>query len=72
MKKTFNIEDLDCAHCAAKMEDAVKKLDGVVFVSVNFMKSSITIEADDGVFDKVVLAAAKECKKIEPDATIVF
>lgn len=72
MKKTFNIEDLDCAHCAAKMEDAVKKLDGVVFASVNFIKSSITIEADESVFDSVLSAAAKECKKIEPDATIVF
>lgn len=72
MKKTFNIEDLECAHCAAKMEDAVKKLEGVTFASVNFIKSTITIEADDSIFSDVLKKAAKECKKIEPDATIVF
>ena len=71
MKKTFLIEDLDCAHCAAKMEEAVKKLAGVTFASVNFVKSNITIEAPDEVFENVLDAAKKECKKIEPDATIV-
>ena len=29
MKKTFKMQDLDCAHCAAKMEAAIQKLDGV-------------------------------------------
>lgn len=71
MKKTFLIEDLDCAHCAAKMEEAVKKLEGVTFASVNFVKSNITIEAPDEVFENILAAAKKECKKIEPDATIV-
>lgn len=72
MKKTFIIEDLECAHCAHKMEEAIKKIDGVIFASVNFLKSNITIEADDYVFESVLKQAAKECKKIEPDATIVF
>lgn len=72
MKKTFLIEDLECAHCAAKMEEAVNKLDGVVGASVNFIKSNITIEADEAVFDKVLKQAVKECKKIEPDAQIVL
>ncbi len=72
MKKTFVIEDLDCAHCASKIEEEVKKLDGVIFASVNFIKSSITIEAEDSVFENVVKKAAQVCKKIEPDATIVF
>ena len=72
MKKTFLIEDLECAHCAAKMEEAVNKLDGVVGASVNFIKSTITIEADEAVFDKVLKQAVGECKKIEPDAQIVL
>lgn len=72
MKKTFTIEDLDCAHCAAKMEEAVKNIDGVVSASVNFIKSSITVEADDIVFATVMKQAVKECKKIEPDAQIVL
>lgn len=72
MKKIFLIKDLDCAHCAAKMEEAVKKLSGVTFASVNFLKSNITIEAPDEVFKSVLDSAVKECKKIEPDATIVI
>lgn len=72
MKKTFIIEDLECAHCAAKMEEAVKKIDGVTFACVNFLKSNITVEAADEIFDKVIKQAAKECKKIEPDAEIIL
>ncbi len=72
MKRTFIIEDLECAHCAAKMEQAVKNLDGVADATVNFIKSSITIEAPDEMFDEVIAKAQKACKKIEPDAKIVL
>lgn len=72
MRKTFLIEDLECAHCAAKMEAAVKNIEGVVDASVNFVKSNITVEAADEIFDKIMKQAAKECKKIEPDAEIVL
>ena len=37
MKKTFRMTDLDCANCAAKMENAIKKIDGVTNASVNFL-----------------------------------
>lgn len=72
MKKTFMLEELDCANCAAKMEDAVKKLDGVSFASVNFIAQKMTLEADDGVFDEVLKKAVKVIKKIEPDCTVVL
>lgn len=71
MKKTFKMEDLDCAHCAAKMEDAIKKLGGVANANVNFLAQKVTIEADDNKFDEVVKEAAKVCKKIEPDCRII-
>lgn len=71
MKKTFKMEDLDCAHCAAKMEDAIKKLDGVTNATVNFLGQKMTIEADDDKFDEIVKEAAKACKKIEPDCRII-
>ena len=71
MKKTFKMEDLECAHCAAKMEDAIKKLDGVANANVNFLAQKVTIEADDNKFDEVVKEAAKVCKKIEPDCRII-
>lgn len=71
MKKTFKLEDLDCANCAAKMEKAVSKLDGVSAVRVNFMQQSMMLEAEDDKFDAVLKAAQKAMKKIEPDVTIL-
>lgn len=71
MKKTFKLIDLDCANCAAKMEDAIKKIDGVTDASVSFMSQKMTIEADDARFDDIVREAVKVCKKVEPDCEIV-
>lgn len=71
MKKTFKLIDLDCANCAAKMEDAIKKIDGVTNASVSFMTQKMTIEADDARFDDIVKEAVKACKKVEPDCEIV-
>ena len=71
MKKTFELEDLDCAHCAQKMQDAIAKLDGVQSVTVNFLSQKMTLEADDDKFDKVLKAAIKTIKKVEPDCTVI-
>lgn len=49
MKKKFKLQDLDCANCAAKMEEAIKKIDGVNDASVNFMMQKMTIDADDSL-----------------------
>ncbi len=72
MKKTFKLIDLDCANCAAKMETAVKKIDGVNDASVSFMNQKMTIDADDARFDEIVREAVKVCKKVEPDCEIVI
>lgn len=72
MKKTFKLIDLDCANCAAKMENAIKKIDGVTDASVSFMGQKMTIEADDARFDEIVKEAVKVCKKVEPDCEIVL
>ena len=71
MKKTFKMVDLDCANCAAKMEEAIKKIDGVTNASVNFMSQKMTLEADDARFDAIVKEAVKVCKKVEPDCEVV-
>lgn len=71
MKKTFRLIDLDCANCAAKMEDAIKKIDGVKNATVSFMTQKMTIEADDERFDEIVKLAVKACKKVEPDCEVV-
>ena len=72
MKKTFKMIDLDCANCAAKMEAAIKKIDGVEDATVSFMTQKLTIQADDARFDAVVQEAVKVCKKVEPDCEIVL
>lgn len=71
MKKSFKMQDLACANCAAKMENAIAKLDGVTSVKISFMTQRMTLEAEDSRFDDVLNDAAKICKKIEPDCVIV-
>ena len=56
MKKKFKMVDLDCANCAAKMEDAIKKIDGVNDATVSFMMQKLTIDADDARFDRIPVA----------------
>ena len=72
MKKKFRLENLDCANCAAKMEDAIKKIDGVTDASVSFMTQKMMIEADDAVFDKAVDEAVKVIAKVVPDCKVVL
>ena len=70
MKKTFKLVDLDCAHCAQKMEDAIQKLDGVQSASISFLAQKLTIEAEDARFDEIMKNVVKACKRIEPDFEI--
>ena len=70
MKKKFKLTDLDCANCAAKMEDAIKKLDGVNDASVSFMMQKMTIDADDARFDEIMKEVVEVCKKVEPEFII--
>ena len=67
MKRVFELRDLDCAHCAGKMQDAIAKLDGVEKVSINFLTGKMTLEAADERFEAILCEAAKICKRIEPD-----
>lgn len=69
MKKTYKCE-VDCANCAAKMEDAIKKIEGVIDARVNFMTQKLMISAVDEVYDQVLEEAIKACKKVEPDCEI--
>ena len=68
--KVYILEGLDCANCAAKMEDAIKKLDGVNDASVSFMMQKMTIDADDARFDEIMKEVVEVCKKVEPDCII--
>ena len=70
MKKTIKLLDLDCGHCAAKIETAVKKIDGVTNVSVNNMNQKMILAAPDEKFDAILTEAKALIKKIEPDVTV--
>ncbi|MBQ8567817.1 MAG: cation transporter [Oscillospiraceae bacterium] len=72
MKKTYALRDLDCANCAAKMEAAIKKIDGVKDATVSFMTQKLTIDADDAVFDAVLKKAVKAISKVEPDCEVIL
>ena len=54
------------------MEDAIRKIDGVVSANISFMAQKLTLEAEEKDFDKVLKAAQKAIKKIEPDCRIVL
>ena len=66
MKKTYKIE-VDCANCAAKIEDAVKKIDGIGDAVVNFMMQKIIIDFDDISEKDMIKAVVKTARKIERD-----
>ena len=70
MRKTYKRIDLDCAHCAAKMEAAIQKIDGVTEASVSFLTQKLTVEAEDGRFEEIMKQVVKACKKVEPDCVI--
>lgn len=72
MKKTFELEDLDCANCAMKLEESFKKIEGVKDATVSYVMQKVTIEAEDELFDKVMKEVVKVCKKVEPDCTILL
>ncbi|MBU5331926.1 MAG: heavy-metal-associated domain-containing protein [Anaerocolumna aminovalerica] len=70
MKKTFRLEGLGCANCAAKMEREINKLDGVQSATVNFMTTKMILECEDDKLETIVPAAEKIIKKIEPSVTM--
>ena len=72
MRKVFKMEELDCANCAAKMEEAIKKIDGVTYASVSFIAQRLTLEADDARFDAIAKEAAKICSRVDADCRVIL
>ena len=71
MRKSFKLDEIDCANCARKLQDELAKLDGVDDVSVNFMTQKLTLSAADERFDEVLGRVVALTAKIEPDCEIV-
>lgn len=70
MKRSFKLNDLDCANCASKMEVAINKFEDVESATINFMSSRLIIEAEKDKFDDVLDRAQKAITKIERGCTI--
>lgn len=73
MRKTFKLQNLECANCAAKMESDINKIEGVEKATISFMtqKLAITADVDDAGMEAIVDQAQSICSKYEPDCVIV-
>ncbi len=72
MRKTYQMEDLDCANCAAKMEAMIRKIDGVQSATVSFLAQKLVLEAEEAELERILKEAEKICKKVDPDCEIVL
>ena len=72
MTKTYKLQSLDCANCARKMEDAIRKLDGVTEVHVNFLTQKMILTADDARFDEIVKEAVKCIRRVDSECRVVL
>lgn len=71
MKKSYRIQNLCCANCARKIEDQIKKIDGVIDAKILFMVQKLTLEVEDGALESVLEQARNIAKKVEPDCEIL-
>lgn len=70
MKKVIALQDLDCANCAAKMENGIRKITGVNSVSISFMTQKMTLDLDDNNVEQVLKEVKAVCRRIEPDCKL--
>ena len=70
MKSKFKIKELDCANCAAELERAIQKVDGVESATISFMAERMTLEIDEERKEEVIVKVNKVVKREEPDVTL--
>ena len=70
MKKVYKVEDLECAHCAAKIENGIKKIDGVQSATLNFLAQKLTMEVQEGRLDAVLAEVKRIMHQVEPDCSL--
>jgi Zn2+/Cd2+-exporting ATPase len=63
--KKYQLKNIDCASCAAKIEEGLSKMPEVKFVSVNFANSTLQIDAQD------IEEVKQKIKEIEPEVEVV-
>lgn len=70
MKSTFKIKGIDCANCAAQLENAISKVEGVQSASISFMAERMVLEYDEQNAEEIMKKVRKLIKKEEPDAIL--
>jgi len=70
MQQTFDMLHLECAHCASKMEERIRKIQGVESATISFFTQKLSIDAPEDQIERIINEAKKICRKIEPDCTI--
>ncbi len=71
MKKIFKVENVDCAHCAMKMQNNIEKIEGVKSATLNFLTKRLTVEFDDAIANTIKADALAACRKVDRDVEIV-
>lgn len=72
MIRKYNMENVDCANCAAKMEEGIKKLDGVNDARVNFLTQKLVVDTEREDLKELQKEILKICRKIDDEVEIDF
>jgi len=72
MLKVYKFEELDCANCAAKMEEAVNKMPEVTKATINFMTQKLTLETEGEITEDLLKKVEKTCRKVERDCRLIY
>ena len=72
IKKVYMVEELDCAHCAAKMEEGIRAIEGVEAASLSFLAQKLVMELEDSRIDEILREAQKVCHRVDPNCDILL
>ncbi len=70
MIEIYRLKGLDCANCAAKMENRIKKLDGIKRAGVNFLTTKLTVETESELSDELRAQIEDIIHKLEPEVKL--
>lgn len=70
MKKTYSLDQLDCAACAAKMEEAASQVPGVEELRINFLTKTMSLTASEDHFEQVAQNVVAACQRVEPECRV--
>lgn len=71
MRKSFQLSDLDCANCAAKLEEAISQIPELSNVSVNFMAQKLSFETNSDNLEEIIKQIRQVISKIEPECELM-